>query len=48
MDGKIEELKNPQDKYYEASKRISGGFIGENAKQGKCHVKTTGHRQATE
>ena len=50
MDGKIEELKKekkPQDKYYEASKRISGGIIDENAKQGKCYGKTTGHRQAT-
>ena len=41
--------KNPQDKYYEASKRISGGSAGiidENVKQGKCHGKTTGHLQA--
>ena len=50
MDEKIEVLKkgkDPKDKYYEASERISGGIIDENAKQGKCHGKTTGHRQAT-
>ena len=42
-----EEKKNPQDKYSEASERISGGIIAKKAKQGKCHGKTTGHRQAT-
>ena len=51
MDGKIEELKkekkNTQDKYYEASERICCGIIDENAKHGKCHGKTAGHRQAT-
>ena len=36
--------KNPQDKYYEASER-NGRIINENAKQGKCHGKTTRHRQ---
>ena len=33
--------------YLEASEQISGGIIDENAKQEKCHGKTTGHRQAT-
>ena len=39
--------KNPQDKYCKGSERISGGITDENAKQGKCHSKTTGHRQVT-
>ena len=44
MDGKIKKLKeNPQDKYNKASERISSTIIDENAKQGKCHGKTTGH-----
>ena len=52
MDGKIElrvkeGKKNPHDKYYKGSERISSGIIDENAKQGKCHGKATGHRKAT-
>ena len=50
MDEKIEVLKkgkDPKDKYYEASERISGGIIDENAKQGKCHGKNSEHRQTT-
>ena len=47
MDGKIEKLKeekkNPQDKHNEASERISSTITDENANQGKCHGKTTGH-----
>ena len=39
--------KNPQDKYYEASERISCRIINENAHQGKCHGKTIRHRQVT-
>lgn len=46
MDEKIEKLKeekDPQDKYNEASERITSTIINKNAKQGKCSGKATGH-----
>ena len=39
--------KNPQDKYYKASKLIRGRIINKDTKQEKCHGKTTGQQQAT-
>ena len=38
--------KEPSRQVLEASERISGGIIDENAKQGKCHGKNSEQRQA--
>jgi len=47
MDGKIEELKKEESTLKTSIMKLLDGIIDENAKQGKGHCKTTGHRQAT-
>ena len=51
MDGKIEELKEEKRTFKTSITKLLNNlvveFFDENAKQGKCHSKTTGHRLVT-